>query len=492
MKLYYGILSFNIIPPLTLSKSSKEVVYSNIEIDFTGYTLNDLPKKYQKIEIKDVDMNVIYTGYTDEIITPNFSEKDGLLHLGLSVLSPQSYATKRLIDYNYTGSLTTILTNVCQPLVDDGYVLNLDIEERDGSVESNYYSIEKVLTNLSKKYHLWWYIDELLNIYIKDIKKIEDSNSVYTIDNTTKITNLKSTIDSNEYCNKIVAKNVYVYQANLTLPTTNLVNGETYDFNYPIHVSEIGAKKLKTLVNSTTILLFDTTMSLSLGITYNRNTGVMTTTAGIGYLGEDGNDTTMKMLLVRDQFITNKITGFKWVGANDTLSYFATDMALKPFTVDMINTVEINNSKGIVSPSGIMEKIIDLNGKYFEEWELIEYIRNLFSSNKTEISEVNWDFKDTDALPNLKIGDKVTFNLNNYLVSGDFIITNEEKSINNLIIEQVNYSARNINLTDDYLDIFRSSQTQEDNESVKEALKSFYIEETTNEVHILKVDGVEQ
>lgn len=492
MKLYYGILNFCIIPPLTLSKSSKEVVYSNIEIDFTGYTLNDLPKKYQKIQIKDSELNVIYTGYTDEITTPTFSEKDGLLHLSLSVLSPQSYATKRLIDYNFTGSLTTIITAICQPLIDDGYVLNLNIEDRDGSFESNYYSIEKSLNIIAKKYHMWWYIDELLNIYVEDIKKIEDSISAYTINDTTKITNLKSIIDSNEYCNKIVAKNMFVYQNDQTLPTVNLINGETYDFNYPIHVSEIGAKKIKNVVNSANIFSLSIATPLQLGITYNRNTGVMTTTAGVGYLGEDDDDVSMKILLVRDQFITNKITGFKWVGTNTTITSFATEMAIKPFVVEMLNTVEINNAKGIISPSGVMEKIIDLKGKYFEEWELIEYIRNLFSSNKTEISEVSWDFKNVIDLPILNIGDKITFNLDKFLVNGNFIITNEEKKINNLVIEEIRYTARNINLTDDYLDIFRSSEIQEDNESVKEALKSFYIEETTNEVHEMLVNGVAQ
>lgn len=492
MKLYYGTLNFCIIPPLSLAKSSKEVVYSNIEIDFTGYTLNDLPKKYQKIEIKDADLNIIYTGYTDEITTPTFSEKDGLLHLSLTVLSPQSYATKRLIDYNSTGSLTTIINAICQPLIDDGYVLNLNIEERDGSFESNYYSIEKSLNIISKKYHMWWYIDELLNIYVEDIKKIEESISAYTINDTTKITNLKSIVDSSEYCNKIIAKNVFVYERGITLSTTNLVNGETYDFIYPIHNSEIGLKKIKTTNSFIRAIDLKTVGNADLTIFYDKFNDNIVTSAGIGYLGEDDDDPTMKILLIRDQLITNKITGFKWVSTDTTVTSFLTEMELRPFTVEMLNIVEINNAKGIVSPSGIMEKVIDLNGKYFEEWELIEYIRNLFSSNKTEISEVSWSFKNVNTLPSLKVGDKITFNLDKYLVNGDFIITNEEKKINNLVIDEINYTARNINLTDDYLDIFRSSEIQEDNESAKEALKSFYIEETTNEVHELVVNEVIQ
>lgn len=492
MKLYYGLLEFCIIPPLSLSKSSKEVVYSNIEIDFTGHTFDELPNKYQKIEIKDADMNLIYTGYTDEIITPELNEKDGLLHLTLSVLSPQSYATKRLIDYNFTGSLTTIITTICQPLIDDGYTLNLNIEEREGSFESNFYSIEKSLNLIAKKYHMWWYIDELLNIYVEDIKKINDSVSMYTINETSKITNLQSKIDSNEYCNKIVAKNVFVYHTTVVPPFTELLNGETYYFNYPIHFSELGTLKLRISSAFNRMLTLNTDDEPDIILLYDKINQNFVYSSNFGYLGEDDDDPTKIILFIRDQFITNKIIGFKWNGVNTNITNFNTNMEIRPYTVEMLNIFEINNAKGIVSPSGIMEKIIDLNGKYYEEWELIEFMRNLFTSNKTEVSEVSWIFKDFQNLPNLNIGNKITFVLDKFLVNGDFIITNEEKIINNTVLEEVKYSARNINLNEDYLDIFRSVPEQEDNEGVKEAIKSFYIEETTNEVHEFVVGGVIQ
>ena len=48
---------YRIIDGYNISESSREVKFSNLKIEFTNKTIVDLPKKYQEVQLVDVDNN---------------------------------------------------------------------------------------------------------------------------------------------------------------------------------------------------------------------------------------------------------------------------------------------------------------------------------------------------------------------------------------------------------------------------------------------------
>ena len=64
-----------------ISNSSREVTFSEIVVDFTGYSREDLPVKYQEIKVLDIDEidiksnnvengNIYFYGYLDTYELP--------------------------------------------------------------------------------------------------------------------------------------------------------------------------------------------------------------------------------------------------------------------------------------------------------------------------------------------------------------------------------------------------------------------------------------
>ena len=75
IKLVYNNKAFDILNYFKISQSNNEVTFNDITIDFTGYTLADMPLKYQEVQIKECRDNeniltqgdVLFFGYVDTI-----------------------------------------------------------------------------------------------------------------------------------------------------------------------------------------------------------------------------------------------------------------------------------------------------------------------------------------------------------------------------------------------------------------------------------------
>ena len=50
IKLVYNNKAFDILNSYTVTNSCKDVTFNDITIDFTGYTFEDIPLKYQEIQ----------------------------------------------------------------------------------------------------------------------------------------------------------------------------------------------------------------------------------------------------------------------------------------------------------------------------------------------------------------------------------------------------------------------------------------------------------
>ena len=51
----YGNTYLKILDEFTIENSSREVKFNDLNVDFTGYTINDLPVKYQEVQLVEIN-----------------------------------------------------------------------------------------------------------------------------------------------------------------------------------------------------------------------------------------------------------------------------------------------------------------------------------------------------------------------------------------------------------------------------------------------------
>ena len=189
-------VELNIFDTYNITKSSQEVVFSDIKCDFTNHTSNDLPEKYQEVEIIS-DKNGIktteYFGYIDSYSFKEMREIDKFTTINMTLLSPMKISTLRTFIAIGTYSLKNLIQNIIiLPLINDGFTLKeINISNRTVSVNYLSETIEYGLNDLSNKYNFWWFIDENKNIYIKDIDQMLNNDPKFIYDNTHKISGLQ-------------------------------------------------------------------------------------------------------------------------------------------------------------------------------------------------------------------------------------------------------------------------------------------------------------
>ena len=101
-RLRYNNKLFKILNNCAFKESNNEVTFNDIKIDFTGCCFEDIPYKYQKVEIIK-DNKTVFTGYVDTV-KPYFvnKKKKGYIELNLTLLSPLKMATIRSYKKNFT------------------------------------------------------------------------------------------------------------------------------------------------------------------------------------------------------------------------------------------------------------------------------------------------------------------------------------------------------------------------------------------------------
>lgn len=103
-RLVYNKKAFKILDSFTIKQSNAEVTFNDITIDFTGYSLLDIPFKYQELkiiqaeteeEILNENGEVVFTGFLDDIDLSEMKiRKEEQRELTLTVLSPLAMSTK--------------------------------------------------------------------------------------------------------------------------------------------------------------------------------------------------------------------------------------------------------------------------------------------------------------------------------------------------------------------------------------------------------------
>ena len=525
-KIKYNGKLFKLLDNCGFKFSNNEVTFNDVKIDFTGYSLADIPFKYQKIEVVEIEEGreeVIFTGYLDTI-KPSFitKKKKGYRELALTLLSPLKMATVRTISLIGTYTKEEAIRRILQPLIDDGFTieeLNID----DGQITVNFVleTIENAMNNVCSKANIFWFIDEKRGIYVnsidylfgKAISKTITENDDFEADG---LININPTIENIDYSNIINFKNVrliYSQDNDLVQDSTASENegypivsinktinkGDIIKFDNPIIVDE---NKLRDIIDETEksensypteyYCLF-LSIKTSIGDSINKVSITRIENAsdynkyiispGITFSNSDGSEG--EVVLQRDSFYSNLITGFKWNGEdNAKIFQIKSDTALRYTTMKFMYTAEIENLKEIISDSGQIEKTIDFNKKWTTLNQLVNYARSLMVQNSNTVNTVQLEY---DINPKLKIGDIVYIQLPSFYTEGSFAVKEINYTYTNEIEQNWKITLKSADLVSTYIDLFRPAEVEETEDKIDTVILSEFVEENIKEIHTVSI-----
>lgn len=257
----YNNKAFKIINEYGFKFSNNEVTFNDITIDFTRCTLLDIPYKYQEIKIMQADSeedilngNVIFTGYLDNVDISDMKSKDEEREMTLTLLSPLKLATKRNVTLIGTFELKTAIMRVLQPLIDDGFIIK-ELNISDGQITTNFAieTVENCMNNICFKRNIFWFINELKEIYVNSIDYLFGLPPAKNINQVKEkgLLKIQPKLESTDYANIINFKNVrLIYSSDSSSSNNieelypimtinkNIKQGDTIIFNNPIIVDE--------------------------------------------------------------------------------------------------------------------------------------------------------------------------------------------------------------------------------------------------------------
>lgn len=520
-RLVYNNKAFKILDGFEIKQSNAEVTFNDITIDFTGCSLMDIPFKFQELKIMQAETeedilngDVIFTGFLDDIDLSEMKiRKDEQRELTLTLLSPLAMATKRYVSLIGTFSKEEAVKRVLQTLLDDGFKI-VELNVPDGQITTNYVieSVENCMNDICFKIGVFWFIDERKNVYVNNIDYLFGLGSKKTIssDNETKgLTKIQPKIENIDYANVINFKNVRVYYSTLSMcdelgtlieerdyPILNLPKklkkGDTVQFNNPVVVGESLLRDLKkegeidnSNIASLSLEINGEEFYIRIDTDQKSSSYDKYVNSGNFSFSDDSGEEKI-LVLQRDNFFNNLITGFKWNGTDGAIvSRVYTATALRYTTMRFMYSSEINRLKGIISDTGIVEKCVDYQEKWTTATQLIDYARNLMASNSKTINQIDLAF---DEQPNLKIGNIVEIHEPDFFIDGKFAIKEIAYKYINDENEEWKIKLKNSDLNSTYIDLFRPTQKQENESKTDTVVLSEYVEEAIYERHEINIE----
>lgn len=513
IKLEYGGKKFNIDYPYNISNSVNDVTFSSISIDFTGYKLEDLPYKYQEIKLIDEEQDkVIFTGYFD---SPEFSDMkvpDEERTLTLNLLSPLKMAQVRCVTLIGTYTIKEAVNRILQPLIDDGYKIS-EFNVGEGEITLNHVlqTIEYCMNNIGHKCGILWFIDSNKNIFVNSLNYLFGQKTKLLIDeNEYKkgLFHIQPTVQASDYANVINIKNIRLFYSEkdsfnnnildnqgegilLKLPK-NIKKGDNITFENPIVIDEqrlnqyIAAGNMYNWYKKANLCLVikksdGSSKEYFIGIDPQDNNYKIS--EGITFQDDDGDEG--EIVLLKDSFFNNLITGFKYNSEDDsTIIEIQSNTALRYTAMRFLDNKEIASLRGIVSNTGQIEKTVD----YVEKWatveEITEYAKSLIIENTNVINTINIKI---DEDYKLKIGDIIEIDMPNFYIQGKFAVTSIENNCNNENDKVWNMQLKNSDIISSYIDIFRPTEKQTTTDTTSTMLLSEYVAENLKELHEIEV-----
>lgn len=497
--------SYKLIDSIEINKSSREVTYSDLTLDFSNCSIEDLPVAQQEVKIYDVNNNLKFTGFVSDHKLPELTDvKTSTRRLGLSLFTPRQMTTKRTVTIIGTYTLEQALRLAIDNLYVDGFILKeINVPDTMVTVKLISRTIEEVLNYFSNKYSLWWDIDELKEITINSIeyqfnKPIKKSININNYKDEIKgLLSISPSIQNSDYANIINVKNARIFYTNIKSGlNVTLGQNDRLDFDNPIDISYETARRVTSELTSQGGISVIT----NLQIVYNNdqfasivsafNTSSEQLKNGVNYKDIGKDDTTnQKFILTMDSTFKNLATSITYKGDGSvTINEIRSETSLRYANMKLINWNDIKKMKGIITPSGQIEKVLDVEEGWFTVKELIDYIRSTFVINNKATNQINISYKMEN---DIKIGDRIDIDLPEYFTQGEFVVTaiNESKEWCNPFIYTV--ELRNTNLLENYIDLFRSSLDIEEQESQTEMeyVVEYSEDETIKEIHEIEFEN---
>lgn len=459
---------------LELNKSGNELTFSNVKADFGIRDMEQLPMAFQEIRIWQGELigeddlsecELKYTGFLDQAsLTQKHTDEDEC-DIELTLLSPMNLTTKRYVSVSGTYKTSELFYLIFEPLINDGFNLErINMDNRTISV--NYYleTIETIMNDLSNKLNIFWNIDSQKNIHITDIIKLlgQEPKMSITTEKVDGLYEMKPVIENNGYFNTINIKNARLYTSGANqeiLEVMKLISGGTQTFVNPIDFGVNGASRVclnNNVTNCTILSITDENGQILYEITYDIDNGDIVLPSGVVY--NDGDTENATLILERDSFFKNLITGIEWKGTTQNIRTIESDTMLKYQLFRVTNSNEIYKCSQFLTDSGIIETTIDVNESWFTYTELVEYCSNLMTSNANNTAKVELSF---DKDYGFEIGDKIRINRPRFFINGDFVITEINETQSHYDSYNCQIVAQNNKLQANYIDIFRKSISEE-------------------------------
>jgi len=510
---------YQVIDGYDVRESSREVKFSSLIIDFTNKTLADLPLKYQEVQLVELDdeyniTKVIYTGYVNNFVLPKMKNREEYRELELDLLSPLALATVRTVDAVGTYDLQPLVKEIIQPLIDDGFVLK-EFNISNNQITVNYLTetVESALNKLSNKFNIWWYIDENKNIYINNISYLLAKTPKITYDDDHKIDGLIDvipSISSIDYCNTVEFTNLRlytnsIYEKNVTIDPDSqyeivdywkiypimevetLKNGDEIYFNNPFDINPSSYSKSEEIdFYSFDNILFELDyvengVNNSVSIFLNNNEINFSYDISIKDSFSDEN----KFVLVRDVFFKNLIIGLRYNGENEiSIKRILTRNALVWTKLRIIDDEEVYKNKGIISNTGIVEKQINMGEQWKTYDEMLDIANSYIRKNDTKVEQVKLN---VDKETGLNIGDTVKINKPSFLIDDTYIITDKNTNYYNNV-KKTSFTLKNTSIFESYIDLFRASEREEENEKEYNLITANYSKDNILESYEVSVN----
>lgn len=512
---------YQVIDGYDVRKSSREVKFSSLIIDFTNKTLADLPLKYQEVQLVELDdeyniTKVIYTGYVNNFVLPKMKNRNEFRELELDLLSPLALATVRTVDAVGTYNLQPLVKEIIQPLIDDGFVLK-EFNISNNQITVNYLTetVESALNKLSNKFNIWWYIDENKNIYINSISYLLAKTPKITYDDDNKIDGLIDvipSISSIDYCNTVEFTNLRLYTNSYYSKITTIDPDSQYEIvNY---IKEYPIMQLETL-NTGDEIYFDnpfdinpnnydktgdsdfittnTPILFSLNYIENgtsKNIKIYIKDDNTLYISsnisiEDSFSDENEFVLVRDVFFRNLITGLRYNGQNQiNITSIYAKIALIWAKLRIFDDEEIYKNKGIISNTGIVEKQINMGEQWKTYDEILEIANSYIKTNDTKVEQVKLN---VDEETGLNVGDTIKINKPSFLVDDTYIVTDKNTNYYNNV-KKTSFILKNTGILESYIDLFRASEREEENEKEYNLITANYSKDIVLESYEVSIN----
>lgn len=465
---------YKLIGSVDMTQSSQEVKYSDFTVDFSKAKIDDLPYAQQEVNVYDDKDNVKYMGFVSEYKLPELNKiRTPNKELSLTLFSPRQMATKKTVTINRTDLVENLVRQALEPLFADGfYIKEMNIARQATTVNLISRTVEEVLNYFSKRFELYWNIDEFKGITVNSIqyqfsknvkKKINIKNYKEEINGLLSIT---PTIENLEYANIINVKNARIfYEMDVEMNVT-LKNGDRLDFENPIDISTDTSKRIYEAIYcqgsavsaNPLIIHYSNKIAQILNVVDYNLPDKQTFTD----IGKDDSDNKL-FTLTMDSTFKNLATGITYKGEDTiTITRIVSDSALRYANMKLLNWEEINKMQGVITPSGQIEKVLDVDSGWFTESEMVNYVRSYFGINNNYTNQITLKY---DKPNDLEVGDRIDIDLPEYFTSGEYVITSIKESKEGTNPSNFSVELRNTAIVENYIDLFRSSADAEENDS---------------------------